>query len=50
MKVYILTEGQPNTGHEFSIKCVCGTAALAEHIQKAFPHYNLVITEYEVAQ
>jgi hypothetical protein len=50
MKVYIVTEGKPNTGREFSIRGVCANEELAEQIQKAFPYYNLVITEYEVAQ
>jgi len=50
MKVYIITEGQPNSGHEFSIKCVCASGTLAEHIKKAFPYYSLVITEFEVIQ
>ena len=47
-KVYIISEGNLNTGYEVSVKCVCGTKELAEKIQKAFQHQNIHITEFEV--
>jgi len=50
MKVYIVSEGELNTGHEASIRMVCANAILAEDIKKSFPYYNLVITEFEVIQ
>lgn len=50
MKVYIITEGKPNTGYDFTIAMVCISQNLAENIAKSFPHQNLVVTEYEVIE
>lgn len=46
--VYIISEGELNTGYESTVKCVCGTKELAEKIQKAFQYQNIQITEFEV--
>lgn len=48
MKVWIVTEGEPNIGHEFRIACVCNTEEIALAMINAFPHYGVYVTEYEV--
>jgi len=50
MKIYIISEGELNTGYEATIKCICARLELAEHIVKAFPYYGLKITEFDVIQ
>lgn len=48
MKIYIITEGMANMGHEFSIRCACLQKEIAEKFVEAFPHSGLYITPLEV--
>lgn len=50
MKVYMVSEGKPNSGNECSINAICATLKLAENIQKAFEYLGLTITEFEVME
>jgi len=48
MKVYIVTEGKPNTGHEFSIRFATLRKDLALEIQKAFGYIGLEVLELDL--
>jgi len=53
MKVFILSEGKPNTGHEWSIRGACLKLETAEQISKVFSGTaigGLEITEIEVIE
>lgn len=50
MKVYMVSEGKPNSGYGCSIKAICATLKLAEHLQEAFKEYGLTITEFDVME
>lgn len=48
MKVYIVTEGKPNTGYECSIRFATLRKDIALDIQKSFEYLGLEITELDL--
>jgi len=50
MKVWIVSDGELNTGYESRVRCICSTEERAKQFAEVFSEYNICIKEFEVIE